>query len=116
MPELTTADVEQYTGGRLDKDHPETISLLARGLGAARRFCGWHVTPVQTDTDRVLDGPGSRLLRLPTLRLNALTAVTEDGTELDMRASDGIHLTVAGAHYLTDHVEQVVHAKLSATS
>jgi hypothetical protein len=30
-----------------------------------------------------------------------------------VRASDGIHLTVAGAHYLTDHVEQVVHAELS---
>lgn len=29
-----------------------------------------------------------------------------------VRASDGIHLTVAGAHYLTAHVEQVVHATL----
>ncbi len=33
-----------------------------------------------------------------------------------VRAGDGIHLTVAGAHYLTDHVEQVVHAKLSAAA
>jgi hypothetical protein len=32
-----------------------------------------------------------------------------------VRASDGIHLTVAGAHHLTDHVEQVVHAELSQT-
>lgn len=31
-----------------------------------------------------------------------------------VRAGDGIHLTVAGAHYLTAHVEQVVHEKLSA--
>ena len=30
-----------------------------------------------------------------------------------MRAGDGIHLTVAGAHHLTAHVEQVVHAELS---
>lgn len=30
-----------------------------------------------------------------------------------VRAGDGIHLTVAGAHYLTAHVEQVVHAELS---
>ncbi len=30
-----------------------------------------------------------------------------------VRASDGIHLTVAGAHYLTAHVERVVHGKLS---
>jgi hypothetical protein len=33
-----------------------------------------------------------------------------------VRAGDGIHLTVAGAHYLTDHVEQVVHARLSAAA
>jgi hypothetical protein len=31
-----------------------------------------------------------------------------------VRAGDGIHLTVAGAHHLTAHVEQVVHAELSA--
>jgi uncharacterized protein len=31
-----------------------------------------------------------------------------------VRAGDGIHLTVAGAHYLTAHVEQVVHAELSS--
>jgi uncharacterized protein len=30
-----------------------------------------------------------------------------------VRAGDGIHLTVAGAHHLTSHVEQVVHAELS---
>lgn len=30
-----------------------------------------------------------------------------------VRAGDGIHLTVAGAHYLTNHIEQVVHAELS---
>ena len=31
-----------------------------------------------------------------------------------VRAGDGIHLTVAGAHYLTDHIEQVVHAEGAA--
>ena len=33
-----------------------------------------------------------------------------------VRAGDGIHLTVAGAHYLTDHVEQVVHTELSGAA
>lgn len=41
----------------------------------------------------------------------------EDGEtkrkKVTVRAGDGIHLTVAGAHYLTGHVEQVVHTKLS---
>jgi uncharacterized protein len=35
------------------------------------------------------------------------------GKKVLVRASDGIHLTVAGAHHLTAHVEQVVHAELS---
>lgn len=82
MPELAVADVERYTGGRIDKDDPETLSLLARGLATARRFCGWHVTPVQTDTDRILDGPGGTLLRLPTLRLSELSTISEDGNAL----------------------------------
>lgn len=41
----------------------------------------------------------------------------EDGEtkrkKVTVRAGDGIHLTVAGAHHLTAHVEQVVHAELS---
>lgn len=69
MPELSTTDVEQYTADRLHRDELETIRLLAAGLAAARRFCGWHVTPVRTDTGVTLDGPGGRLLALPTLRL-----------------------------------------------
>jgi len=45
-------------------------------------------------------------------------ATDEDGEpkkrkKVLVRAGDGIHLTVAGAHYLTAHVEQVVHAELS---
>ncbi|MCA9651594.1 MAG: DUF459 domain-containing protein [Myxococcales bacterium] len=41
---------------------------------------------------------------------------TADGTrtrKVQVRAGDGIHLTVAGAHVLADHVGQVVHAELS---
>lgn len=49
----------------------------------ARRFCGWHVTPVQEEVV-TLDGPGSALLVLPTLRLVELTAVVEDGVTLDV--------------------------------
>lgn len=50
----------------------------------ARRFCGWHVTPVLTDHVVTLDGPGSALLVLPTLQLVELTGVVEDGVELDV--------------------------------
>lgn len=85
MPELNVAAVEQYTQGRLDRDDPLTAELLADGLGTARRWCGWHVTPVIDDDVHVLDGPGSRLLALPTLRLAYPVALTivENGVELD---------------------------------
>lgn len=80
---LDAAAVEDYTQGRLDRDDPLTATLLARSLAAARRWCGWHVTPAQAETV-VLDGPGGLMLVLPTLYLSALTAVTEDGTALDV--------------------------------
>lgn len=80
---LTADTVEQYTQGRLDSGEPETERLLAEGLSAARRYCGWHVTPVREDV-LILDGPGGRLLRLPTLRLIELTEVTENGVTVDV--------------------------------
>lgn len=83
MPELTPAAVEQYTQGRLTKDAPETARLLAERLAAARRYCGWHVTP-ERDDELTLDGQGGRLLRLPTLRLVELTKVVENGVILDV--------------------------------
>lgn len=82
MSDLTTTIVEQYTAGRLHRDDPETERMLAAGLRAARRWCGWHVTPVLSEVGVVIDGPGSRLLRLPTLRLVELTKITEDSIDL----------------------------------
>lgn len=53
-------------------------------LAAARRYCGWHVSPVKTGDVLTLDGPGSCVLDLPTRRLSAVTSVTEDGASLDV--------------------------------
>lgn len=93
MAELTTADVEQYTKGRLAASDPETERLLDAAVKAVRTYCGWHVTPVQTATGLVIDGPGSRLLSLPTLQLVQLQSITEDGTTLDV---DDLHCSAAG--------------------
>lgn len=57
---------------------------IARATAAARNYCGWHVTPVASDEEIVLDGPGGRLLVLPTLNLTELTAISEDGVALDL--------------------------------
>jgi hypothetical protein len=90
MAELTPDDVAQYTSGRLAADNAETQRLLSAGLTAARRYCGWHVTRLIDENDDftpdevTLDGPGSTLLVLPTLRLVELVSVTEDGVDLDI--------------------------------
>ncbi|SRX93565.1 hypothetical protein MSP7336_01804 [Mycobacterium shimoidei] len=81
--ELTVDDVEQYTKGRLVAGNPETERILDAALDAARRFCGWHVTPVITD-EVTLDGPGGHVLSLPTMRLVELTELSEDGTALNV--------------------------------
>ena len=81
MPELTPLAVERYTLGRLPEAEEETERLLAAGLAAARRFCGWHVAPSNVSTV-TLDGPGDRLLVLPTLRLSALTSIKDGDVEL----------------------------------
>lgn len=81
MPELTPLDVDNYTRGRLAEGDAETVRLLAAGLAAARRFCGWHVAP-SSSTSVTLDGPGSRLLVLPTLKLSVLTSIIEDGNTI----------------------------------
>lgn len=84
MPELTAADLEAFTQGRLAEDDDETERCLNAALSAARRYCGWHVTPVLEDDEVTLDGPGSALLVLPTLRLVELTALTEDGADIGL--------------------------------
>lgn len=59
------------------------VDYAAAALAAARRYCGWVVTPPETVTITV-DGPGGRVLSLPTLHLTTLSAVVEDGVTLDV--------------------------------
>jgi len=80
---LDAGAVAQYTSGRLP-DNEETERYLASAYAAARAYCNWHVTPIRVDDEIVLDGPNDRVLALPTMYLNKLSAVTEDGVELDM--------------------------------
>lgn len=84
MPELTTADVDAYTDGRLAADEPETERMLNAALAACRRYCGWHVCPTRTDDEITMDGPGSPLLVLPTLNLQKLTSIAEQGIDVDL--------------------------------
>lgn len=56
--------------------------MLTAALAVARREVGWHVSPVRLADSITMDGPDSRILWLPTLKLVALTSITEDGTLL----------------------------------
>lgn len=84
MPELSVTDVEDFTNGRLLASDDNVQLMLDAALATARRCCGWPVNPVQTSASVTLDGPDSRILWLPTRKLNTLTSVTEDGTSLTL--------------------------------
>lgn len=84
MAELTVGDVASFTGGRLDATDPEVQKILDAALVAARRHCGWHVSPVLVDDEVVIDGPGSRILNLPTRKIVDITTIVENDQTLDL--------------------------------
>lgn len=84
MAELTTLDVENFTNARLDSLDANVQLMLNAALIVARRQAGWHVSPAIEDDEIILDGPDSRILYLPTRKLNALTSIEEDGVDLDL--------------------------------
>lgn len=54
----------------------ENVRVADAAAATIRGYCRWHIWPVVTETV-VLDGPGSGLLMLPTLRLLAVSAVSQ---------------------------------------
>lgn len=51
-------------------------------VAAVRSYCGWHIAPEVTETVTI-DGSGSSLQILPTMRLVDLVSITNDGTAVD---------------------------------
>lgn len=87
MAEIATDALSAATLERFGSEEAAQAALDAV-LVAARRYCGWHVSPVREDDELVLDGPGISVLDLPTRKLIALTGVVEAGTELDVAKLD----------------------------
>lgn len=54
------------------------VDRVRAASAAVRRYCGWHIAPVVQQTFTV-DGPGGKVLALPTLRLIDVLAVSQDG-------------------------------------
>lgn len=74
---------EEFAGYmQRDLDRATAELALAGASGIVRGFCRWGLTrePAAVMT---IDGNGSRVLNLPTLRLNAVESVTVEGTALD---------------------------------
>ena len=85
--ELTTADVAAYTKNRLDPNDPETQRVLNAALKAVRTYCGWHVTPVISET-MMVDGTGCADIILPTLYVQSITSITDNDTAVDLTIVD----------------------------
>jgi hypothetical protein len=83
MPELSTSDVEQYTGGLLAANNSETQRMLDTALSVARRDVRWFVSPIVVGDVVTLNGTGCNRLRLPTKQVIQLDSITNDGVTLD---------------------------------
>lgn len=76
--------VNPQLAARVTGDLADAAELaLAAAVGEVVDFCGWHIAPQRTDTVTV-DGSGSPIQALPTMRLVDLVSVTEDGTAVDV--------------------------------
>lgn len=99
-PIVGTDDLTAYLSG-----DPQAAIDAATGL--VRDYCGWHVTPVETQT-LTFRARGERAMLLPSLRVVAVRSVVVDGVPVDV---DGIEWDPSGILWLggvTGQVEAVV--------
>jgi len=76
----TTGDLTKLMSG----DEAASVRQAQR---AVRNYCGWHIAPVVTETLK-LDGDGSNLLFLPTLKIETIVSVITDGRVVDLTQVD----------------------------
>jgi len=119
MPDLPSLLIE----GVLDRE----TELIAAASEAVRNYCGWHVSPSVTETITI-DGPGDGTAFLPSLKVTAISAVTNAGVAIDpaglewsedgrLRAPDGrrwthrlrgMTVTLTHGHPYSDHLAEIV--------
>ncbi|WNM69457.1 head-to-tail adaptor [Arthrobacter phage Ruchi] len=86
-PLVTPEEFAAWTGGKIAANDPRVEPLLRGASAGIRRYCGWHVAPVLEETLDG-DGPGGRLLILPTGRLLSVVSVDNGGEAVDAGAVD----------------------------
>lgn len=82
QPLASTEQVEAYSKSQILGADPRLGDSLNGVSTAIRRYCGWHIAPAQTETV-VLDGPGGRLLSLPSLHVTDVSAIAEDDVPVE---------------------------------
>ena len=75
-PFASVEELSAHTLGAISADDPRAADALARGSAIIRNFCGWHVAPSVEET-LTLDGPGGRLLTLPSMFVTDISSITQ---------------------------------------
>jgi hypothetical protein len=77
LPSLATpAELAAYSQGSISATDPAAQAALDGASAAVRAYCGWHIYPAITET-LILDGPGGRVLGLPSRHVTAVTAISQ---------------------------------------
>lgn len=100
-PLASLAELEKHmqTTFATTPEQDQATLALELASGAVRAYCGWPISRTQEIIEAY--GEESTVLTLPTLMLQGVTAVTVDGTDLNM--GDGsIVWTVKGQVYRRD--------------
>jgi hypothetical protein len=85
---VTVAQLASFLKRSFSEADAATAQLLIDGASElVVEYCGWHIAPSQAETVTV-DGSGSRVQGLPTMRLTAVNTVTETGTALTVADLD----------------------------
>lgn len=82
-PLVDEATFRAVSGSTATSEQVEAALSAASSL--VRSYCGWHVTPVLNCKAEGMTAR-SAVLRLPALRVESVSSVTEDGAELDASA------------------------------
>lgn len=80
----TAADVSNFTKGQIESTDPRLPDAIKAVTSSIRSEAGWHIGPVVEAHSVTLDGPGGRILHLPTMKLLNLVSVTELGVAVDL--------------------------------
>lgn len=84
-PLASSGEIAQWMPGVSDAE-----ARVGAASASIRRYCGWHIAPVLTQT-LVLDGPGGYRLMLPTLNLVDVLEFSQGGSPYQVASLQWSH-------------------------